>query len=210
MKSGLHHVGEQIGRFLFSHASGAALVSAGVVVAGGLALWFGWSWLDPVTSLVIAAVIVVGTWSLFRQSLHLLFDGVPESVDLPAVQALLAGLPGVAQVSDLHVWAMGTSETALTAHLVMPGGGGDDAFLAHATEELHEHFEIRHVTLQVTRAPLGNGCTPVTGGTSADGADHGHEHGHVPGHDHDHSVHDHGHDEGHTHPRAGPSPRPAT
>ena len=148
-------------RGAFLHMAADALVSAGVVVAGGLALWYGWTWLDPVVSLVIAAVIVVGTWSLFRQSLHLLFDGVPDGVDLSAVHALLAGLPGVTQVTDLHVWAMGTSETALTAHLVMPGGGGDDDFLRHTTQELHEHFEIRHVTLQVTRAPLGNGCTPV-------------------------------------------------
>ena len=166
-------------RGAFLHMAADALVSAGVVVAGGLALWFGWNWLDPLVSLIIAAVIVVGTWSLFRQSLHLLFDGVPENVDLPAVQALLAGLPGVAQVTDLHVWAMGTSETALTAHLVMPAGGGDDAFLAHATEELHEHFEIRHVTLQVTRAPLGNGCAPVVpdrqAGQPCDSLDHDHD-----------------------------------
>jgi len=178
-------------RGAFLHMAADALVSAGVVVAGGLALWFGWTWLDPVVSLIIAAVIVVGTWSLFRQSLHLLFDGVPESVDLPAVQSLLAGLPGVTKVTDLHVWAMGTSETALTAHLVMPAGGGDDAFLAHATEALHEHFEIRHVTLQVTRAPLDNGCAPQpTGGA---------------GEDHDH---DHGHGDDHTHPDLRPAPMP--
>ncbi|MBK8105273.1 MAG: cation transporter [Betaproteobacteria bacterium] len=145
-------------RGAFLHMAADALVSAGVVVAGGLARWFGWAWLDPVVSLLIAAVIVWGTWSLFRQSLHLLFDGVPEGVDLPAVEALLAGLPGVAQVHDLHVWAMGTSETALTAHLVMPAGGGDDAFLKHATDELHEHFEIRHVTLQVVREAFCEGC----------------------------------------------------
>ena len=163
-------------RGAFLHMAADALVSAGVVVAGGLALWYGWTWLDPVVSLIIAAVIVVGTWSLFRQSLHLLFDGVPESVDLPAVQALLASLPGVAQVTDLHVWAMGTRETALTAHLVMPAGGGDDDFLLHATEALHDHFEIRHVTLQVTRKPLGNGCTPVAGG--AEDVGRGHDHGH--------------------------------
>lgn len=84
-----------------------ALVSAGVVAAGGLALAFGWLWLDPVVSLLIAAVIVVGTWSLFQQSLHLMFDGVPENVDLHAVQALLEALPGVARAHDLHVWAMG-------------------------------------------------------------------------------------------------------
>ncbi|MBK7515603.1 MAG: cation transporter [Betaproteobacteria bacterium] len=145
-------------RGAFLHMAADALVSAGVVVAGGLALWFGWTWLDPVVSLIIAAVIVWGTWSLFRQSLHLLFDGVPEGVDLHAVHSLLQGLPGVAQVHDLHVWAMGTSETALTAHLVMPAGGGDDAFLKHATDELHEHFEIRHVTLQVVREAFCEGC----------------------------------------------------
>jgi cobalt-zinc-cadmium efflux system protein len=190
-------------RGAFLHMAADALVSAGVVVAGGLALWQGWTWLDPVVSLIIAAVIVIGTWSLFRQSLHLLFDGVPESVDLPAVRSLLAGLPGVAQVTDLHVWAMGTSETALTAHLVMPAGDGDDAFLAHATEELHEHFEIRHVTLQVTRAVLGNGCAPL-GGAGVDDH-HDHEHGHGRGHEHDHGAHDHGHCKGHVHA----SPKPA-
>ena len=173
-------------RGAFLHMAADALVSAGVVVAGGLALWFGWTWLDPVTSLVIAAVIVWGTWSLFRQSLHLLFDGVPEGVDLLAVQSLLQGLPGVARVHDLHVWAMGTSETALTAHLVMPEGGGDDAFLKHATDELHEHFEIHHVTLQVVREAFCEGCTvpapPVSGtstahtGQDSHGQDHGHDH----------------------------------
>ena len=167
-------------RGAFLHMAADALVSAGVVVAGGLALWFGWAWLDPVVSLLIAAVIVIGTWNLFKQSLHLLFDGVPESVDLHAVQALLESLPGVAYVSDLHVWAMGTSEIALTAHLVMPEGGGDDRFLDHATDELHEHFEIRHVTLQVTRAPLGNGCMPLP----AETAHNAHGHGHGPDHVH--------------------------
>ena len=145
-------------RSAFLHMAGDALVSAGVVVAGLLALKFSWAWLDPVVSLLIAAVIVYSTWDLFRQSLHLLFDGVPEGVDLHAVHSLLQGLPGVAQVHDLHVWAMGTSETALTAHLVMPAGGGDDAFLKHATDELHEHFEIRHVTLQVVREAFCEGC----------------------------------------------------
>jgi cobalt-zinc-cadmium efflux system protein len=145
-------------RGAFLHMAADALVSTGVVVAGGLALVFGWTWLDPVVSLVIAAIIVAGTWSLFRQSLHLLFDGVPQNVDLHAVHALLQALPGVVQVHDLHVWAMGTDEIALTAHLVMPEGGGDDAFLKHATEELHEHFEIRHVTLQLMREPFKEGC----------------------------------------------------
>jgi cobalt-zinc-cadmium efflux system protein len=147
-------------RGAFLHMAADAVVSAGVVVAGALALWFGWNWLDPVVSLIIAAVIVAGTWDLFRQSLHLLFDGVPESVELHAVRALLESLPGVTHVHDLHVWAMGTSEIALTAHLVRPDGHADDAFLQDATERLHEHFDIDHVTLQVMRVAFTTPCAP--------------------------------------------------
>lgn len=145
-------------RGAFLHMAADALVSAGVVVAGGLALAFGWAWLDPVASLVIAAVIVVGTWSLFRQSLHLMFDGVPASMELQEVQALLEALPGVARVHDLHVWSMGTSEIALTAHLVMPQGHADDAFLRDATRQLHDRFQIDHVTLQIVRVPFTRPC----------------------------------------------------
>ena len=177
-------------RGAFLHMAADAVVSAGVVVAGGLALWFGWSWLDPVVSLLIAAIIVVGTWSLFKQSVHLLFDGVPEGVDLHAVQALLEGLPGVARVHDLHVWAMGTSEIAMTAHLVMPEGHADDAFLLHATEQLHDRFDIEHATIQVMRVPFTAPCAtlapPSAGGTAGQaGADTAH--GHDPGHPHGNS-----------------------
>jgi cobalt-zinc-cadmium efflux system protein len=142
----------------FWHMVADAAVSAGVVLAGALALALGWNWLDPVVSLVIAVLIVAGTWGLFRQSLHLLFDGVPEGVDLHAVQALLESLPGVARVHDLHVWAMGTSDTALTAHLVMPEARADDAFLRQASDMLQQRFAIGHVTLQVVRAPFMKGC----------------------------------------------------
>lgn len=148
-------------RGAFIHMAADALVSAGVVVAGSLTLWFGWTWLDPVASLLIAAVIVAGTASLFKQSLHLLFDGVPEGVDLYDVQALLEALPGVARVHDLHVWAMGTSEIAMTAHLVMPEGQADDAFLQQATAQLHDHFGIEHVTLQVMRVPFTVPCATL-------------------------------------------------
>lgn len=146
-------------RGAFMHMAADALVSAGVVVAGGLALAFGWLWLDPVASLLIAVVIVAGTASLLKQSVHLLFDGVPAGVDLRAVQAALAALPGVAHVRDLHVWAMGTTETAMTAHLVMPDGGADDAFLQDATQQLHDRFGIDHVTIQATRVPFAAACT---------------------------------------------------
>jgi cobalt-zinc-cadmium efflux system protein len=145
-------------RGAYLHMVADALVSAGVVVAGGLALWLGWVWIDPVVSLLIAAVIVWGTWGLFKQSLHLLFDGVPDSVDLAAVESLLGALPGVARVHDLHVWAMGTTDIALTAHLVMPEGGADDAFLQHASTALQDRFGIAHVTLQAVREPFSPGC----------------------------------------------------
>ncbi|RZL03770.1 MAG: cation transporter [Rubrivivax sp.] len=145
-------------RGAFLHMAADALVSLGVVIAGALTLKFGWNWLDPAVSLAIAAVIVVGTWGLFRQSLHLLFDGVPEQIDLPAVKTYLETLPGVDRVHDLHVWAMGTSEIALTAHLVMPDRPADDAFLKAVTEHLHGHFKIEHVTVQVVKAPFGPLC----------------------------------------------------
>ena len=138
-----------------------ALVSAGLVVAGALTLWMGWTWLDPVTSLAIAGVILLGTWGLFKQSLHLLFDGVPDSVDPQAVHDCLASLPGVSRVHDLHIWATGTAHIALTARLVMPHGHADDAFLKDATEVLHDRFEITHVTLQVVRVPFSEACGDV-------------------------------------------------
>lgn len=145
-------------RGAFMHMAADALVSAGVVVAGALTLSMRWTWLDPVVSLVIAGVIVLGTWSLFRPSLHMLFDGVPDSVDPRAVLDFLSALPGVAQVRDLHIWSTGTSQVALTAHLVMPQANADDAFLKRATDQLHDQFEIGHVTLQVVKVPFAVPC----------------------------------------------------
>lgn len=107
---------------------------------------------------MIAVVIVVGTWGLFRQSLHLMIDGVPAHVNLVEVRQALQALPGVEQVHDLHVWAMGTAEVALTAHLLMPDGTADDEFLATATTCLQERFGIAHVTLQRSRKPLMPSC----------------------------------------------------
>lgn len=145
-------------RGAFMHMAADALVSLGVVIGGALYLWQGWGWIDPVMSLAIAAVIVWGTWSLFKQSLHLLFDGVPEGVDTVAVRQLLLGLPGVAEVHDLHVWGMSTSEIALTAHLVVQENLDSAALLIEAEHELHEHFEIRHVTLQLETAAYAQQC----------------------------------------------------
>jgi len=156
-------------RGAFLHMAADALVSAGVVLAGALTLWKGWLWLDPVVSLLIAGVIVWGTWRLLRQSLHLLFDGVPDQVDPQAVHASLAGLPGVHRVHDLHIWAMGSSQVALTAHLVVAELPGDDGFLREATRRLQESFGIAHVTLQLVREPFTAACAAWS-----------------PGHDHDH------------------------
>lgn len=145
-------------RGAFLHMAADAVVSAGVVIAGLLVLAFGWTWLDPVISLLIAAVIVVGTWHLFRESLHLLFDGVPADIPLAEVRKSLLALPGVRDVPDLHVWAMGTSQYALSAHLIMPGGPADDVFLQQASAMLRERFDIGHVTLQVMQTPVGLVC----------------------------------------------------
>ena len=145
-------------RGAFLHMAADALVSLGVVIAGALTLKFGWNWLDPAVSLAIAAVIVAGTWGLFRQSMHLLFDGVPDQIDLAAVKGYLQSLPGIERVHDLHVWAMGTSEIALTAHLVMPSGHPDDAFLKGVNQHLHEQFSINHVTVQVVQVPFTQPC----------------------------------------------------
>lgn len=137
-------------RGAFLHMAADALVSVGVVFSGALYVWQGWTWIDPVVSLTIAIVIVVGTWSLLHRSLHLLFDGVPDDIDLGAVRDSLLALPGVAEVHDLHVWALATNEVALTAHLVLEDTATQTASLFEdARENLHERFEIRHVTLQV-------------------------------------------------------------
>jgi cobalt-zinc-cadmium efflux system protein len=177
-------------RGAFMHMAADAVVSAGVVVAGALTLWQGWAWLDPVVSLLIAAVILWGTWDLFKQSLHLLFDGVPEHIDPAAVQNCLSTLPGVALVHDLHIWAMGTSQVALTAQLVMPQGNTDDAFLAEANWQLHERFEITHVTLQVVKVPFTSSCVPAPGKGTPTQAESQHVHANCQGH---HGPGDHSH-----------------
>lgn len=139
-------------RSAFLHMAADALVSLGVVIAGALFIWTGWAWLDPAISLVIALVILLGTWGLLRQALHLSLDGVPASVDLDAVKSYLSTLPQVSEVHDLHVWAMSTSEIALTVHLVMCNGYPGDDFLHRVAEELHHEFAIQHPTIQIETA----------------------------------------------------------
>jgi cobalt-zinc-cadmium efflux system protein len=136
-------------RSAFQHMASDALVALGVVATGGLILATHQLWLDPAISLVISAVIVFGAWSILRESLALALAGVPEGVDRGGVSRYLAGLPGVTEVHDLHIWGMSTTETALTAHLVRPGAAVDDALLAQACGELRTRFGIHHATLQV-------------------------------------------------------------
>jgi cobalt-zinc-cadmium efflux system protein len=147
----------------FLHMAADALVSVGVVIAGALYLWQGWTWIDPLTSLVIAFVVIIGTWSLFRQSLHLLFDGVPEHIRLPEVRDCLQAISGVASVHDLHVWAMSTAEPALTAHLVTRNGRGAGDILREAQHTLRQRFGIGHVTLQIEAEACAAACPPDGG-----------------------------------------------
>ena len=136
-------------RGAFLHMVADAAVSLGVVLGGLAILWTGADWIDPVLSLVIAAVIVWGTWSLLKQSLTLSLHGVPRGIAVPEVRKALERMPGVARVHHLHVWAVSTTEAALTAHLVMPDGHPGDRFLAQAQRELKDHFGIGHATLQI-------------------------------------------------------------
>jgi len=133
----------------FLHMAADTAVSLAVVLAGVGMLYTGWNWLDPAMSLVVAAVIVGGTWGLLRDSVNLSLHAVPPRIDTTLVRQYFCALDGVAEVHDLHIWGMSTTETALTAHLVMPGGHPGDGFMARAAKELRERFGIGHATLQV-------------------------------------------------------------
>jgi len=143
-------------RGAFLHLLSDAGVSAGVILSGGLVLLTGWNWIDPVTSLLIAIFIGIGTWRLFSEAIALSLDAVPEGIDLAKIQDFLASQPGVSGVHDLHVWAMSTTENALSAHLVIPGVSNSDKILAELGEGLHEKFEITHTTFQIE-----SGATPL-------------------------------------------------
>jgi cobalt-zinc-cadmium efflux system protein len=140
-------------RGAFVHMASDALASAGVVVAGFVIMSTGWLWLDPVVSLVLNAAIVWATWGLLRDSLGMAMAAAPAYVDPPAVRAFLAAQPGVAGVHDLHIWAMSTTEAALTCHLVMPGGHPGDGFLHRLAEDLAHRFRIGHSTAQIETDP---------------------------------------------------------
>ncbi len=142
----------------FVHMTADAAVAAGIVVTGIAIALTGLPWLDPAVGLVVSAVIVYGTWDLIKDAMGLALDAVPEGVDAIAVRAHLAALPGVAAIHDLHIWGMSTTETALTCHLVMPGGHPGDAALGRLVRELDERFGIHHATIQIELADSDEIC----------------------------------------------------
>lgn len=145
-------------RGAFFHLVADAAVSVGVVIAGIVVWLTGWNWVDPATSLVVSMVILAGTVGLLRDATRLLLDMVPVHIDPDAVEHFLAALPGVVSVHDLHIWPLSTTETALTAHLVVPWRTCDPALARKTASELAHRFEIYHATIQLEPAGDGEPC----------------------------------------------------
>lgn len=142
----------------FLHMAGDAAVSAGVVAAAFVIKMTGWQWLDPAVSLAIGVVIVWGTWGLLRESINLSMDAVPAGIDPKAVESYLANLEGVTAVHDLHIWAMSTTEVALTVHLVMDEMPRNDFFLLEMSDTLRDRFGIGHATTQIESGHCERDC----------------------------------------------------
>ncbi|WP_338868771.1 cation diffusion facilitator family transporter [Myxococcus stipitatus] len=145
-------------RGAFLHMAADAGVSLAVVLAGALIYFTGWLWMDPVVTLLIAALIFFSTWGLLKDSVNLALHAVPENIDMTAVRERLSKAPGVAQVHDLHVWAMSTTEAALTAHLVVRDAQVNDQLVSQLKKRLHDEFGIHHVTLQLEAVTLSDCC----------------------------------------------------
>jgi cobalt-zinc-cadmium efflux system protein len=145
-------------RGAFWHMASDALVALGVAIAGGLILLTGWQWLDPATSLIVSAVIVVGTWQLLREALHLSLDAVPPGIDPGEVETYLSRLPGVVQVHDLHIWGLSTTDAALTVHLVCAEGFDNEGLVPEVSAEVRRRFRIGHATIQLETANVAELC----------------------------------------------------
>lgn len=146
-------------RGAYLHMAADAAVSLGVVVAGIAMIFTGWYWLDPVISLVIVTVIVLGTWGLLLESLQLALSAIPPHIEVSAVETYLRQCSGVTDIHDLHIWGMSTTETALTVHLVMPEGYPGDAFMDDISRTLKEKFSVQHSTLQVEQGTTDHACS---------------------------------------------------
>ena len=145
-------------RAAFIHMIGDAAISAGVVVAGLIIMYRGWVWMDPAISLVVSVIVLAGCWGLAREALHLSLDGVPKHINRRSVLVYLHELPGVTGVHDLHIWAMSTTEVALTVHLMRPGMPTDDVFLHKVAHDLQETYQIGHVTVQIEAGNAREAC----------------------------------------------------
>ncbi len=146
-------------RGAYLHMAADAAISLGVVISGLVIMGTGWTWLDPAASIAIVLLILVSTWSLLKESLRMVLAAVPDNVDSAKVTAFLRGRPGVSSIHDLHIWAMSTTETALTAHLVMPAGYPGDAAVDAITAQLKADYAIHHCTLQVEMGTTTHDCT---------------------------------------------------
>ncbi len=133
----------------FMHLASDAVLAFGVAISGAVMIFTSWWWLDPVVSIVLSIVILVGTWSLFKSAVHLALQGVPENIDIDGVRSYLTGLPDVSEVHDLHIWAMSTTEVALTVHLVVPYECCAPTFMKDVAKHLHDTFSIEHATIQL-------------------------------------------------------------
>jgi cobalt-zinc-cadmium efflux system protein len=158
---GHRHHGDLNIKSAYAHMLADALVSIGVALSGAVILWTDWLWLDPAVSIVVSAVIVLGTWRLLRHSLDMALHAVPPGIDPAAVRAQLLETPGVSEVHDLHIWPMSTTSTALTAHLIMPAGHPGDACLSDVATALRKRFGIEHATIQVETGDPAHPCVLV-------------------------------------------------
>ncbi|MBI4651139.1 cation transporter [Candidatus Desantisbacteria bacterium] len=151
-------------RGAFLHMAADAGVSFGVVLAGLIIMYTNWLLIDPIISLFIVAVILVSTWSLLLDSMNLIMDSVPESIDIAEIQKYLTGLKNIVQIHDLHIWSMSTTEVALSVHLIKNNSPLSNDFLPELQKELHDRFGIEHSTIQIERHDHGpcilnkNGC----------------------------------------------------
>lgn len=145
-------------RGAFLHMTADAAVSLGVVLAGLAIINTGFYWIDPVISLIIVIVIAAGTWGLLKESFLLSMDAVPKNIDAEEVKQYLKSINGVTDVHDLHIWAMSTSEAALTVHLVMPDSDKDDLLLKKISTGLHNKFGIEHATIQIEKDARDSTC----------------------------------------------------
>lgn len=145
-------------RGAFLHMAADAIISLGVVIASALIMMTGWAWLDPLTSLIISIIIVISTWGLLRDSVNLALHATPRHIDTTQIKTYLAQLKGVKEVHDLHIWAMSTTNAALSVHLLMPEGHPGDLFIKNITEKLEHSYKITHVTIQIEMGDRGECC----------------------------------------------------